>query len=118
MKQREFTHSNTIIISVTWLLLVLSLLFSCAGSASSQKGKSSRNLPQDVKEFVQRRDRCDQWRKEDMSNPERASFLIGKMLNDCSGTDFELKSLRKKYQDNAEISEILSKYEDTIEQMK
>ena len=115
MKPAYNRHSNTGITTTTLLLLGALLTFSCAGSASSQKGKTPRNVPQDVKEFVQRRDRCDQWRKEDMSDPERASVLIGKMLQDCYGTDFELKNLRRKYKDNARIIEILSKYEDSIE---
>lgn len=110
-------HSITRIITVTWLLLAL-LLFSCAGSASSQKGKTPRNVPQDVKEFIERRDRCDQWRAEDMSNPETASGLINKMMKDCHGTDFELKNLRRKYKDNAKVIEILSKYKDNVESNK
>ena len=118
MKPADSKHSSTGIITITWLLLVVLFMFSCAGSASSQKGKTPRNLPQDVKEFIERRDRCDQWRAEDMSDPERASFLINKMLQDCMGTDFELKNLRSKYKDNAEIIEILSKYEDNIESNK
>ncbi len=118
MKPIDFNHLNTGIIAVTRLLLVALLMFSCAGSASSQKGKTPRNLPQDVKEFVQRRDRCDQWLAEDMSNPETASTLIGKMLEDCNGTDFDLKNLRGKYQGDAGIIEVLSKYEDNVEQTK
>ncbi len=107
--------SNTGIIIITWLLFTALLLFSCAGSASSQKSKTPRGLPQDVNEFIERRDRCDQWLKEDLSNPETASDLINKMMKDCHGTDFELKSLRSKYKDNAEIIAVLSKYEDNVE---
>lgn len=112
MKPSFTNHPNTAIITITLLLLVSLLMLSCA---SSQKGKTPRGLPQDVKEFIERRDRCDQWRKEDLSNPETASDLINKMMKDCHGTDFELKNLRRKYADNAEIIETLSKYEDNVE---
>ncbi len=115
MEPAKNKNTNTGIIIITWLLFTALLLFSCAGSASSQKGKTPRGLPQDVKEFIERRDRCNQWLKEDMANPETASDLINKMMKDCHGTDFELKSLRSKYKDNAAIIEVLSKYEDNVE---
>ena len=72
-------------------------------------------IPADVRNFTQRRDLCDHLRGEDSYDPQRAEELEEGMVKNCSGTDKELRDLRKKYAKNPEIKAKLAKYQSEIE---
>ena len=72
-------------------------------------------LPVDVRNFMQRRDLCDHLRGEESYDPQRADELEEGMEKNCSGTDKELRDLRKAYARNPEIKAKLAKYQTEIE---
>lgn len=72
-------------------------------------------LPADVRTFMQRRDLCDYLRGEESYDPQRADELEEGMEKNCSGTDKELRDLRKAYARNPEIKAKLAKYQTEIE---
>ncbi len=72
-------------------------------------------LPADVRNFMHRRDLCDHLRGEESYDPQRAEELEEGMEKNCSGTDKELRDLRKAYAKNPEIKAKLAKYQTEIE---
>ncbi len=72
-------------------------------------------LPADVRNFMQRRDLCDHLRGEESYDPQRAEELEEGMEKNCSGSDKELRDLRKAYAKNPEIKAKLAKYQTEIE---
>lgn len=75
----------------------------------------SSSLPQDVKEFQARRDRCNHWLGEEPYDEERKIFLQTKVKEDCEGTDAQRLQLMKTYQQNAEVIKVLQSYEEVVE---
>src|SRR5438309_1883473 len=81
----------------------------CAASVESSR------VPDDVAQFVDRRQTCDHFRGEEPYNAERRAELEEATEKYCRGTDRELASLRSKYQGNATILKVLDEYEKDIE---
>ena len=72
-------------------------------------------VPDDVAQFVSRRQTCDHLRGEEPYSPERRAELEAATEENCRGTDRELAALRSRYQDNATILRVLDEYEKDIE---
>jgi hypothetical protein len=73
----------------------------------------ARTSPVDL--FTTHRDQCDHFRGEEPFNAARAREIATKMKRYCTGTDRELRRLRKKYAHDPRILKRLSQYEDSIE---
>jgi len=56
--------------------------------------------PDDIEEFIDRREICDHYRGEEPYDVERPKFLAEQINKTCSGTDEELRELKNKYKDN------------------
>lgn len=80
---------------------------------TTASGKAT--LPEDVAQFVEKRDLCDHFRGEEPYDEERRKFLILNMTELCAGTDRLLAELREKYANDAVVTRVLSIYEDNIE---
>ena len=72
-------------------------------------------LPNEVTNFVQRRDSCDHFRGEEAYDAERGAFLRKSLKETCTGSDRKLKSLREKYRNNPAVAKKLKDYENNIE---
>ena len=72
-------------------------------------------LPDDVAEFVARRQTCDHFRGEEPYSPERRAQIEAAADQYCRGSDRDLAALRSKYRNNAIVLDRLSKYEAEIE---
>lgn len=72
-------------------------------------------LPDDVASFKQRRDLCDHFRGEEPYDEQRKKFLERSIMKYCTGTDKELASLKRKYQNRAAVMRVLERYETKIE---
>lgn len=73
------------------------------------------SYPTDVEQFMDRRQLCDHYRGEEPYDAERAAFLAKRMELTCTGTDRELRRLKEKYQDDAEIMRVLDQFEEDVE---
>lgn len=71
--------------------------------------------PFEVEEFVDRRELCDHFRGEEPYDGERAEFLEKQIRETCTGTDQELRALKEKYKDDAEVMKVLNRFEEDIE---
>lgn len=72
-------------------------------------------LPDEVTQFIEKRDLCDHFRGEYPYDDERRKFLYRNMVELCTGTDIKLANLKKKYHSNSDVMKLLSIYEDSIE---
>jgi hypothetical protein len=72
-------------------------------------------VPDDVAQFVDRRQTCDHFRGEEPYNAERRAELEEATEKYCRGTDRELACLRSKYRGSATILKVLDEYEKDIE---
>ncbi len=72
-------------------------------------------IPDDVAQFVDRRQNCDHFRGEEPYSPERRAQLEAATEKYCRGTDRELAVLRSKYRANAVVLKHLNAYERKIE---
>ena len=71
--------------------------------------------PDDVAQFVDRRQTCDHLRGEEPYNAERRAELEVATEKYCRGTDRELAALRSKYRGDASVLKVLDQYEKGIE---
>ena len=71
--------------------------------------------PNDVSEFIEKRDLCDHFRGEPGYDEERRKFLLKNMIEFCAGTDKQLMALKIKYSADKIIIKSLSVYEEDIE---
>ena len=72
-------------------------------------------VPDEVAQFVDRRQACDHFRGEEPYSPERKAELEAASEKYCHGTDRELAALRSKYEGNAAVLKVLREYEKDIE---
>ena len=72
-------------------------------------------VPDDVAQFVTRRQTCDHFRGEEPYSPERRAQLDEATEKYCRGSDRELSALLSKYQDNPTVLKVLDEYEKDIE---
>jgi hypothetical protein len=68
-----------------------------------------------VDAFTIRRDQCDYFRGEELYDTARAREIAAKVKRYCTGTDRELRRLRKKYAHNPRVLQRLSQYEVSVE---
>lgn len=88
----------------------LIFLFPTASIAGQSSG-----IPEDVKQFIEKRDLCDHFRGEPHYDEERSRFLEKQVEKYCAGTNLELLSLKAKYRNNSAIIGKLSSYEENVE---
>ena len=80
-------------------------------------GCCANAVPSDVVKFTERREGCDHLRSEvggELDQEGKKEFEAN-LKESCEGTDRELASLRRKYQKNRVVVELLSKYPFRIE---
>ena len=88
-----------------WFGLLLLAQASCAQQSSAE--------PEDVSEFIARRDVCDHLRGD---IPDSSDADVVHRINDaCRGTDADLSKLKSKYLANSSVNEKLAGYEPQIE---
>lgn len=68
-----------------------------------------------VEAFTTRRDQCDHFRGEEPYNAARAREIAAKVKRYCTGTDRELRRLRKKYAGNPRVLRTLNRYDPAVE---
>ncbi|UCD32465.1 MAG: hypothetical protein JSV38_00745 [Desulfobacterales bacterium] len=71
--------------------------------------------PEDVKQFIEKRDLCDHFRGEHHYDSERSKFLMKNIEKYCTGTNLELISLKAKYRNIPGVMGKLSSYEENVE---
>ncbi|RYE73450.1 MAG: hypothetical protein EOO81_00420 [Oxalobacteraceae bacterium] len=71
--------------------------------------------PEDVRLFIDKRDRCDHLRGEDFYDGNRAKDIQNKMTLFCRGTDARLAGLKRRYQGRPDIMRALAAYDAKIE---
>ena len=104
------------------ILLLVAVLAGCATHAAdtARFGLQERSLceppehrpgwcewPRDVRTFVDRYDACDHFKGEEPYDRERRAFLEESIRDTCTGNDKELRQLRRRYADDAQISALL-----------
>lgn len=93
------------------LVLVPILLLSFSSIFAAEK------LPNDVTQFITQRDACDHFRGElpEPEEVERMREVTGQIEKRCRGTDRRLRSLKKKYDSDANVKKRLNVYDEQIE---
>jgi hypothetical protein len=72
-------------------------------------------LPMDVSRFVERRTACDHFRGEEPYDAERRAYLEQQMRDLCTGTDAQLRALKRKYRHHPPVLTRLKSYDPAIE---
>jgi hypothetical protein len=72
-------------------------------------------VPEDVAQFVNRRQTCDHFRGEEPYSPERRAELAEATGKFCRGSDRELSALLLKYRGNETVLKVLDEYDKDIE---
>ena len=83
--------------------------------ASASAATSSGGDRQDLRAFVARRQQCDHFRGEEGSTPKRQAEIDAALTKFCTGTDAELKALKKKYRADKAASKTLAGFDANIE---
>lgn len=77
---------------------------------ASIKNLMAQNLPNEVNDFVQKKEACDHFLGEPPHDSERKKFIKENVKKYCPNTDTLLSSLKNKYHDNKAVMERLSQY--------
>ena len=95
----------------TFVLVPVLLLFSLPPIFAAEK------LPNDVRHFIAQRDACDHFRGElpEPEEVERMREVTSQAERRCRGTDRRLRSLKKKYDSDANVKKRLNVYDEQIE---
>ena len=95
----------------TLVLVPVLLLFSLSPIFAAEK------LPNDVRQFIAQRDACDHFRGElpEPEEVERMREVTSQAERRCRGTDRRLRSLKKKYDSDANVKKRLNVYDEQIE---
>lgn len=94
--------------------LILGLLFAAPSWAAE-------TYPQEVAEYVERRELCEHFRQEPWpegsSEADRArrAFIAAGFKRHCTGADQAIRALRQKYRGDRTVMDRLEKYEADIE---
>jgi hypothetical protein len=94
-----------------WLTVILLGMF----TPSLVFAGSSTTTKKDYSQFTARRDLCNHFRGEEAYDAARAREIAAGVKRYCTGTDRELRQLRKKYARNPNVLEQLKRYEDSVE---
>ena len=73
------------------------------------------DMPDDVKIFIARRDKCDHYRGEPVDDPERQAAITKLWAETCRGTDAERIRLLRRYARNTIVQKRLKTYDPNIE---
>jgi hypothetical protein len=79
------------------------------------------NYPEEVAEYVERREICEHFRQEpwpegsSVEERERREFIAGQFERYCKGSDQAIRELKEKYRNNRAVVDTLEKYEANIE---
>lgn len=82
------------------------------GTSACQSGTA---LPDEVRDFVARRDQCDHFRGEEASSEKRQAYLDEQLKKYCAGTDAQLAQLKKKYAGQPAVGKALARFDARIE---
>lgn len=84
---------------------------------TSQLAHAAPRLPQDVRNFIAKRDGCELFRGEipDPSEKRRMKEVVRQINALCKGTDNAIAALKKRYASDAYVMSRLDEYEDEIE---
>jgi hypothetical protein len=74
------------------------------------------DVPKEIVKFIERRESCDRWRGEDGYNKERQANLNRAICQTCTGTDAELKRLKRKFKDRPDLQSKLNNFDPQIEE--
>jgi hypothetical protein len=74
------------------------------------------DVPKEMTKFIQRRESCDRWRGEDGYNKERQANINRAICQACTGTDTELKRLKRKFKDRPDLQAKLNNFDPQIEE--
>jgi hypothetical protein len=85
------------------------------GALADASGGAATRLPQDVSQFVQRREACDHFRGEEPYDAARRADLAQKLRQLCTGTDLQLRALKQKYRNRPSVMSKLGDYDPAIE---
>lgn len=93
--------------------IVLVLVLALSYGPSFADGK----LPDDVEEFISKREGCDHFRGEVPEPNQRVRMreIEREIRRLCTGTDRELAKLKKKYATEPQIMETLNEFDPAIE---
>lgn len=72
---------------------------------------AAANQPEDVATFAERYANCEHFLGEEPYDAERAKELAEAVEELCTGIDAQLDTLRKRYKDNADVTQALAGYE-------
>jgi hypothetical protein len=102
--------SNQILVVIGLLLAVTSL--------------ATEGYPQEVAEYIERREICEHFRQEpwpegsSAAEKERRAFIAGQFELYCKGSDQTIRELKSKYKNNQTVIDRLEKYETKIEEQQ
>lgn len=109
--------------ATTWLMATL--LFTGAACAHREAQTSSTHeaastheatpFPEDVRDFIERREGCDHFRGEEPYDEARAAFIAQELERLCRGTDAELESLKRSHANAPEVLEVLNRFDAQVE---
>lgn len=71
--------------------------------------------PDDLRQFLERREECDHWRGEVGYDRERQRDIDRGVCRTCTGTDADLARLKKKYRANPGVMDVLDELEEKVE---
>ncbi len=110
MESREIDLRRSFL-TLFWPTLILLVMFTpaivFAGSPTTTKKEYSQ--------FTARRDQCDHFRGEEPYDAARAREIAAKVKQYCTGTDRELRRLRKRYAHDPHVLERLRRFENSVE---
>lgn len=96
--------------------LWLSILVMASSPSWSHEVKTiTKALPEDVRFFMDKRERCDHFRGEDTYDENRAKEIQNQLTLFCRGTDVRLAGLKRRYQGRPDIMRALAAYDEKIE---
>lgn len=84
-------------------------------AASIPSAAVAGTAPAEVSAYRAERDKCDHFRGEDATDPERRAEIRRQLDKWCKGTDARLAELRRKYAGQPAVLATLRDYEDRIE---
>lgn len=96
-------------------------LFVAISLLSARAALATEIYPQDVSEYIARRDVCEHFRAEPWpegetrEERERRDFVAAQLRHYCKGSDLALRELKAKYRDKRVVMDGLERYEGDIE---
>jgi hypothetical protein len=92
-------------------LLVSTVLSMCVCTVAL-----ASDVPKEITKFIERRESCDRWRGEDGYSKERQANINRAVCQTCTGTDAELKRLKRKFKYRPDLQTKLNNFEPQMEE--